>query len=80
MKIQHNMTAITDEDAALRVGTEFFHGLNLLEERVNVDDTTTTDQILTLRAHDARWQDVNVKCLSVVHDRVTSIVTTLALS
>jgi len=77
MKIQYHMAAITDEDASLRVDAELLDSLDLLEERVDVNNTTASNKILALWAHNSRWQNVNVELLVVVNDGVPRVVAAL---
>jgi len=77
MKIQYNMAAVTDEDASLCVDTKLLNSLDLLEERVDVHNTTASNEILASWAHNSRWQNVNIELLVVVDDGVPRVVAAL---
>jgi len=78
VEIQYNVATVADEDASLSVDAELLNSLDLFEERVDMNNATASNEILTLRAHNTRRQNVNVELFVVMNDGVTSIVATLS--
>jgi hypothetical protein len=81
VKIQHDVATIADEDAAFCVDAELLYSLDLLEERINVDDLKAIRKLVwTIDRGNSHIRSQSGSCLIIVSTKVirgynTSILT-----
>ena len=72
------MCSITDEDPVLSIESLFLEGFKFVEERRNVDNATTTDEVFARRIDESRRKDMHTVRYTSSIDSMASVVPTLS--
>ena len=60
MEIEYYVGSVADEDSALRIDTHAFNLLDFIEEGLDVDDTSASDEVLARWTHHPRGKNVDL--------------------